>query len=574
MEIYYSYAKLRKEYGRHALFIDEQAEMLADIRPDDHAAADYIERNPMTTNVQVIPEMSEHDANTQQITLANQGMRHVEGGWPKDIDPEEAEHVIRYRKKKEKDEDYVKAITTLGASVEELIKQNNAIDIYEEYFNGAVADHSSEQPTAKTLTVFKDPSPITRSCSYISWFPDGARKLAVAYSIMQFQNAPENVSKSSYIWDINNPNTPDYEMKASSQLCCVVYNPKDPNILCGGMYNGQVAYWDTRKGGSALDSSPIEKAHRDPVYDMDWLQSKTGTECVSVSTDGNVFWWDTRRLGEPVESLVLEDKNTKVVSGAVSLEYEAVAGPTKFMVGTEQGSIISCNRKAKNPQDRVGASYVGHHGPVYSLERNPFYPKYFMSIGDWTARIWMEDLKTAIMTTKYHKSYLTGGTWSPTRPGVFFTIKMDGVLDVWDYYYKQNDPSLTVQVNDGGLTSFNLQDQGRLMSTGGADGNCTLLELCEGLAVMQPNEKQSINAMFERETKREKNLEARAKELKLKAKKAEAKANDDNDDDAEKVVAEVESAFFEMTKGQPEEDEYAEEEQEALEDAPVMDAQD
>jgi dynein intermediate chain 2 len=179
-----------------------------------------------------------------------------------------------------------------------------------------------------------------------------------------------------------------------------------------------------------------------------------------------------------------------------------------------------CNRKAKNPQDRVGTAYHGHHGPVYSLERNPFFPKYFMSIGDWAARVWMEDLKTPIMTSRYHASYLTGGTWSPTRPGVFFAIKMDGELDVWDYYYKQNDPTLSVKVTDQPLTSFNIQDTGRLVTVGASDGSATLLELCEGLATMQPNEKQSISQMFDRETKREKNLEARAKELRNAAKRA------------------------------------------------------
>ena len=30
------------------------------------------------------------------------------------------------------------------------------------------------------------------------------------------------------------------------------------------------------------------------------------------------------------------------------------------------------------------------------------------------------------------------------RPGVFYTIKMDGCLDVWDYFYKQNEPTLQV----------------------------------------------------------------------------------------------------------------------------------
>lgn len=58
---------------------------------------------------------------------------------------------------------------------------------------------------------------------------------------------------------------------------------------------------------------------------------------------------------------------------------------------------------------------AAHHGPVYGLVRNPFYPKFFLSIGDWTARIWNEDLKTPIMTSKYHSAYMVGGRWSPTR---------------------------------------------------------------------------------------------------------------------------------------------------------------
>ena len=44
-------------------------------------------------------------------------------------------------------------------------------------------------------------------------------------------------------------------------------------------------------------------------------------------------------------------------------------------------------------------------------------------------------------------SYLTDAAWSPVRPAVFFTSKMDGTLDVWDYLFKQKDPTLSVQVN-------------------------------------------------------------------------------------------------------------------------------
>lgn len=80
---------------------------------------------------------------------------------------------------------------------------------------------------------------------------------------------------------------------------------------------------------------------------------------MTASTDGEVLWWDIRKLGEPTETLTLKERGGETILGAVCMEYNPAAGPTKFMVGTESGTIISCNRKAKNPQDRVGAAYPG-----------------------------------------------------------------------------------------------------------------------------------------------------------------------------------------------------------------------
>lgn len=57
------------------------------------------------------------------------------------------------------------------------------------------------------------------------------------------------------------------------------------------------------------------------------------------------------------------------------------------MAGTEQGTIISCNRKAKTSVEKVATIYNGHIGPVYALQRNPFFPKNFLSVGDWRARV-------------------------------------------------------------------------------------------------------------------------------------------------------------------------------------------
>ena len=42
----------------------------------------------------------------------------------------------------EKDEEYIKSVTALGAVIEDLVKANNAVDIYEDYFAGQVSYES------------------------------------------------------------------------------------------------------------------------------------------------------------------------------------------------------------------------------------------------------------------------------------------------------------------------------------------------------------------------------------------------------------------------------------------------
>jgi len=557
MEITTVYQKERHEFGRPVnTFAPSDVMLLDEFFHEDEQLKQHIERDPTVLDIQAKPEMSEHMVNTERFTYIPHGMLHTEGGWPKDVDYTEKDQTARFKKKVEKDEEYIRQVRALGDAVEGDIKQNYAIDIYQEYFSGEYADHSSEPPSAKTLSVFKDPDPVKRTVSNISWYPDGGKKLAVAFSIMQFQDRRmEQMSINSYIWDVNNPNTPEMSLTPASPLCCLEYNPKDPHLLVGGSYNGLISYFDTRKGETPVDSSIIEKSHRDPVYKIAWLHGKTPNECASTSTDGQVLWWDIRRLGEPSEMLQLEDKAAEGgrLMGGVSMEYSAAGGPTKFLIGTEQGKVISCSRKGKTNADKLGMVYEGHCGPVYGLQRNAFFPKYFLTVGDWTVRLWNEELRAPIMSSKYFKNYVQDACWSPTRPGVFVTTKMDGTLDIWDYFYKQNDPTLSLQVDVDGLRTLKMKDDGVLLATGSVDGSVYMLELCEGLAVMQPNEKNSVMQMLERESKREKNLEARAKELRQKEKRAQEMASQ-GDGTADKVpweetVKKIEEEFWSQVGG-------------------------
>ena len=52
--------------------------------------------------------------NTERFETDTRGINHVEGGWPKDINPAEVEQTIRFRKKVEKEEVYMNSIQQLG----------------------------------------------------------------------------------------------------------------------------------------------------------------------------------------------------------------------------------------------------------------------------------------------------------------------------------------------------------------------------------------------------------------------------------------------------------------------------
>lgn len=113
--------------------------------------------------------------------------------------------------------------------MEHCIRQNNAVDIYQEYFEDEEdVEEDQAPPSAKTINIFRyddtmnlrvwlvpppaavlhhlfvlrDPNEVKRTVSGLSWHPDGSRKLAAAYSCLEFQKTTRDMSLDSYIWDI------------------------------------------------------------------------------------------------------------------------------------------------------------------------------------------------------------------------------------------------------------------------------------------------------------------------------------------------------------------------------------
>uniref|UniRef100_A0A6P7G3A7 Dynein intermediate chain 2, axonemal n=1 Tax=Diabrotica virgifera virgifera TaxID=50390 RepID=A0A6P7G3A7_DIAVI len=516
-------------------------------------------RDPVSRAQQCTPCQSEHYLNTMRAEFTNSSLNHFEGGWPKDINLTDEEQTKRYRRKIEKDEQFYHVMMALFKNMESCILQNNAVNIYQQYFSDVESTPLVERSSARTVNVYQDQSTPNRPVTHISWSPDNQTKLAISHCNLVFQTVVAKQAHVSYIWEVENPNRPLITLKPEQSIVCLEYNQKDPHILASGQVNGQVAIWDIRKGAEPVEMSIRENSFVDPVLNVLWINSKTGTEFFSSSSDGQIKWWDTRKLSDPTETLILdyakdEEQQVSNALGASILEYEGTI-PTRFMVGTEQGMIISGNRKGKTAIEKMALRIPNAHlGPIMALQRNPAFPKNFLTVGDWTAKIWSEDCReSCIIWTSFHKAALTDGAWSPTRLSVFFTTRADGTLDVWDMLQQQKQASLSVRVCDERLTCLKAHDQGRLIALGNQNGTTYLVELSENLALSVKNDKMLLTSMLDREARREKILEARNRELRLKQRQKQPgpkDAVDDDEDDDGKVGVERFDNFVKNSEGE------------------------
>lgn len=124
---------------------------------------------------------------------------------------------------------------------------------------------------------------------------------------------------------------------------------------------------------------------------------------------------------------------------------------------------------------------------------------------------------------------------------MFYTSRMDGVLDAWDLLQQHNEPVLSIKVCDEPLLCMRAHENGRFIGAGNQNGSAFLIEVSKNMATSLKNDKPLLTAMFERENKREKILEAKSREIKLKVKTAQM-AHDDNSESKQSKASAIEAA--------------------------------
>ncbi|XP_076621609.1 dynein intermediate chain 3, ciliary [Colletes latitarsis] len=519
MEIRKVYVKMRAEFGKQCIFDTSDPVLDVDIKPDPTCMNDYVLKSHCYVGVQHSKQLALHGVQTSGITTRNTGMFHFEGGWPKEIDPRDEETTARFRRRIEKDDNWAPKLHNLFKIMEQSVLQNGAVNIYQHYFEDMIPTGLVQPLDLRVVNVYADPETPKRPITNISWSPDRGSRIVVSYCFLKFGRQPD-YSHRAYIWQVANPNQPYMALEPFSPCVVCEFNPRDPSVLASGLMTGQVCSWDIRTGRTPVESSDLQFSHREYANAVKWLPTKSNTEFFSTSSDGCTMWWDTRWIRKPTETLMFDlempnEPHMNRAMGISCLNYGPMIG-TKFVLGMDNGVITSGTRRGKTNAEKIGFRYNAHFGPVVSVDRNNFNPGVFLSVGDWTARVWSEDTREGnLVSTLFLRECPTAGCWNKSRHSVFYVATDTGALLAWDLLHGFKQPIFTLQLSKERLTAIAPAEEGTFVAIGNSVGQVFLIESMDYLQSFDRKDRATFAEYIERYSKLTKAVDVRLKEIKL-----------------------------------------------------------
>ncbi|CAH1391423.1 unnamed protein product [Nezara viridula] len=521
----FSYVKTRNCFGRPTSHFKAIGPVsVLEKKPDMALKQSFLKRYPVPRSCQTDFGYSIHDLLTFKINYFEATIG------PKSKDDFDTESATRMRKKMMKEETLLQNMPAIQRKAERCCMQSSAINIYENYFEPPTWDEPEEYAVIELRKIdkyedFIDAPP--RPVQSIAIEPFDGLEMAAAYSYLTYRKRDFITDCQCYIWNFEDTTKPLMTLEPTVPVTRLNYNPKLPQMLLGGLMTGQLCYWDLRASTTPAAFSGLHTTFREPPSGALWVHSKTGFDCFATSPDGQVIWYDVRYFDKPIESLILDfhakDQAPSLANtvGVSTLEFEPTI-PTRFMLGLETGNVLIGNRKGKTLQEKFSQPYYAFPAPVKSLVRNPSNLKCFLCVGGYQFKIFAEDCKESyIFWSQSHNCWLTAGTWSPTKHSVFYITRKDGYFDVWDLLQNVEKPVLSEELSTKPLRCCQVHESGKHIAAAGDDGTITLVEVSSHFYAQDKNERSLIAAMLERESKREKLIDARNREVKLQQRQRE-----------------------------------------------------
>ncbi|KAM4532952.1 cytoplasmic dynein 2 intermediate chain 2 isoform 2-T2 [Fundulus diaphanus] len=304
---------------------------------------------------------------------------------------------------------------------------------------------------------------------------------------------------------------------AVTSVCC---HPKQPALIAGGLYNGEVVVWDTSRTQDPVlaQTGMSADSHREPVYQVVWvpLQKKGEFGVLSSSSGGEVLLWlvdpDQGRLVLSaayafVRQQVPHSSSLKT-RGSSRVGVSALAlspwDPDTFLVGSEGGLLLRCSFSSGPPAavapdgrsvaPRAPALFCFRPagGPVHSLHCSPFHRNLFISAGtDGLVRLGSLLQADPLLAVRVSDSYVFQAQWSPSRPLVFAAATGQGEVQIFDLARKSLRPAATIRDGAADRTATCLAFNGadpRLLAAGRSDGTVGVWRLSSDLTEQRAEE--------------------------------------------------------------------------------------
>ncbi|XP_052873611.1 dynein axonemal intermediate chain 4 [Anopheles cruzii] len=349
-----------------------------------------------------------------------------------------------------------------------------------------------------TLWRYRTVETLGKAVASASWCPANGDIVAIAYGIYGHTPSDDRCTSFVYVWNIKNPVNPERRYRFDCPVTCVAFSTRTPQLLAVGLYDGRVQIRDITHD----IQSPLAVAERDklaiyqPIWDLKWVEfdNEGKDEVIAVSQNGWVMKYSLT-MGEyllPYPLLRL-DRVQGVVEGPVmatpSGEQQTPSCPIesdihpqalcvtihplqkdKYYVGTDEGAVHWCS--INDPFQHLGVWQM-HSRSIFCIEYSPWSPKIFLTCsGDWSIRIWIEELAEPVVTLTTGFAPIQAAYWSPTNSTVIASVTRDAV-QLWDLKRRSSKPASETALGSltTPLTIIRFTNCGRSVLVGDAEGN-------------------------------------------------------------------------------------------------------
>lgn len=255
------------------------------------------------------------------------------------------------------------------------------------------------------------------------------------------------------------------------------------------------------------------------------------THFVSCAEDGNVMIWDSRIVFKEHRKGIAEELHWKPYltiplfktdgtgeQGLSKILFNQQSSNPHFWAASDEGDLIFVDwskrptgkeeDQSKKSDFMIAKESQRNYRHILALEQSPFFDDLIMTVHDFNFCIWKideHDYQDPIFTSSYtFGSYNTCGVFSPTRAGVIFISKTNGI-DVWDLLDQSHKASMSIGSVSSVITyitfqSYKHNDGSQFLAFGEQnDGTVFLYNVPPNLRLPQGDERATMEEFWGRE---------------------------------------------------------------------------